>query len=262
MYPGSRTRGMRRNKTGGAWSPAFLFAAGEQGGWWDPSDFLTMFQDTAGTTPVTATGQSIALIRDKSGRGNHRTQATAGSRPTLQQDASGFYYLSYDGVDDFMVTGSVDFTGTNKASIVTGIYKTSDATTQVVLELSADASATPAFNIIIPTAALYRARFTGTLSATIDSGTATAPIAAVVTAAADIAAPSQLIRVNGAQVSGATTMGAGNFSNNPIYFGRRAGASLPFAGREYQTIIRGAASTADAISQAERFVGLRAGIAL
>lgn len=43
-----------------------LFAAGEQGAWYDPSDFSTMFQDGAGTTPVTAVGQSVGLILDKS----------------------------------------------------------------------------------------------------------------------------------------------------------------------------------------------------
>lgn len=32
--------------------------------------------------------------------GNHRTQATAASRPTLRQDASGFYNGELDGVDD------------------------------------------------------------------------------------------------------------------------------------------------------------------
>lgn len=65
----------------GGFSPATLFSAGEPGGWYDPSDLSTMFQDTAGTTPVTATGQTVGLLLDKSGRGNHLTQATAASRP-------------------------------------------------------------------------------------------------------------------------------------------------------------------------------------
>lgn len=43
-----------------------LFAAGEQGVWLDPSDLTTMFQDRAGTTPVTADGQTVGLILDKS----------------------------------------------------------------------------------------------------------------------------------------------------------------------------------------------------
>jgi hypothetical protein len=47
-------------------SPLTLFAAGEQGYWLDASDFSTMFQDDAGTTPVTAVGQSVGLWLDKS----------------------------------------------------------------------------------------------------------------------------------------------------------------------------------------------------
>lgn len=45
---------------------AMLFGAGEQGFWFDPSDIATLFQDTAGTTPVTATGQTVGLLLDKS----------------------------------------------------------------------------------------------------------------------------------------------------------------------------------------------------
>lgn len=47
-------------------SPKALFAAGEQGVWYDPSDFSTMFQDAAGTTPVTAVEQPVGLMLDKS----------------------------------------------------------------------------------------------------------------------------------------------------------------------------------------------------
>lgn len=85
-----------------------LFANNEQGAWYDPSDFDTMFQDSTGTTPVTAVGQSVGLILDKSGRGNHASQATSAARPALQQDAGGKYYLNFDGVDDFLGSGTTD----------------------------------------------------------------------------------------------------------------------------------------------------------
>jgi len=49
-----------------SFSPADLFKLGEQGAWYDPSDLTTMFQDRAGTTPVTADGQPVGLILDKS----------------------------------------------------------------------------------------------------------------------------------------------------------------------------------------------------
>lgn len=82
--------------------PATLFVGGIQGGWWDPSDFTSMFQDTAGTVPITAAGQVVARINDKSGNNNHLLQATAGNRPTIQQDGNGLFYLDYDGTADLM----------------------------------------------------------------------------------------------------------------------------------------------------------------
>ena len=48
------------------YSPRELFAANEPGAWYDPSDLTTLFQDSAGTTPVTAAGQVVGLVLDKS----------------------------------------------------------------------------------------------------------------------------------------------------------------------------------------------------
>jgi hypothetical protein len=50
----------------GGFSPAVLFANNEPGVWYDPSDLSTLFQDTAGTAPVTTPGQTVALMLDKS----------------------------------------------------------------------------------------------------------------------------------------------------------------------------------------------------
>ena len=47
-------------------SPAALFSAGEQGAWYDPSDYNTLFTDSAGTTPVTGVEQFVGLMLDKS----------------------------------------------------------------------------------------------------------------------------------------------------------------------------------------------------
>ena len=43
-----------------------LFAGGKQGVWLDPSDLSTMFKDAVGTQPVTANGDPVGLILDKS----------------------------------------------------------------------------------------------------------------------------------------------------------------------------------------------------
>lgn len=62
-----------------------LFANGEQGFFYDPNDLTTLYQDAAGTIPVTAAGQPVGLMKDKSGRNNHASQTVSASRPILQQ---------------------------------------------------------------------------------------------------------------------------------------------------------------------------------
>lgn len=47
------------------WNPRALFALGEQGVIYDPNDLSTLWQDSAGTTPVTAAGQPVGLMLDK-----------------------------------------------------------------------------------------------------------------------------------------------------------------------------------------------------
>lgn len=81
---------------------AAMFASGEQGVWYDPSNLSSMFQDSAGTIPVTALGQPVGRILDQSGRGNHATQAMAAARPLLQQDAYGKRNLAFNGTSSFM----------------------------------------------------------------------------------------------------------------------------------------------------------------
>jgi hypothetical protein len=60
---------------------ALLFSSNEPGFFYDFDDWSTLFQDTAGTQPVTAANQGVALALDKSGNGNHATQATTAARP-------------------------------------------------------------------------------------------------------------------------------------------------------------------------------------
>ncbi len=48
------------------YSPLSLFSASEPGVWYDPSDLSTLFQDSAGTKPVTTVEQPVGLMLDKS----------------------------------------------------------------------------------------------------------------------------------------------------------------------------------------------------
>lgn len=65
------------------WTPDEIFAVpGTTGYWHDPYDPTTLFQDSAGTIPVTSDGDPIGLMLDKSGNGIHAYQTISGSRPT------------------------------------------------------------------------------------------------------------------------------------------------------------------------------------
>ena len=91
-------------------NPASMFSSGERGAWYDFDDFGTMFQLSNGTTPVTAVGQPVGRVNDKSGNGKHLTQATAAARPltnnvssVLGMSGASMSRIIYDWVDDALL---------------------------------------------------------------------------------------------------------------------------------------------------------------
>lgn len=256
-------RGPFDQKLVNRFSPASLFAAGEQGAWYDPSDLSTLFQDAAGTIPVTASGQPVGRMLDKSGRGNHATQATATARP-IYTEAGGLRYLAFAGVDDFMVTGAVNFTATDKMTSWAGVRKLSDAARSMLFEMgnsSAGAVRMEAPNSVGVGNYLFASGGTN-----IGAGIATmngyaAPISNVLSGTSDIASDVAILRINGAQVgSGVADQGAGNYGNLPIYIGARNGASLFLNGNLYGLILRGVTSTAAQVQQTEAYLGVKTGV--
>ena len=239
-----------------------LFSQGEQGLWLDPSDFSTLFQDSAGTTPVTAVEQPVGKILDKSGRGNHATQATSVSRPILRQDANGKYYLFFDGIDDSLATAAINFTSTDKMTVFAGVRKLSDAASGILLELGVSPSSA-AFNLAAPSgaAANYAFRSGGSVfPSSVAVTTYTAPITNVLCCIGGIAEDIATTRVNGAQAGvNAADQGTGNYANAVLYIGRRGGTTLPFNGRLYSLIVRGAQSSDSQIVSAESYVNSKTG---
>src|SRR5690554_607714 len=69
-----------------------LYGNGEQGAFYVPKPQVlgqqVLFQDAAGTTPVTAPGDPVGLMLDLSGNGNHATQEVAGARPVYRTDGT------------------------------------------------------------------------------------------------------------------------------------------------------------------------------
>jgi len=66
-----------------------FFSNGEAGAAYAFPDLSSLYQDAAGTVPVTAIGQQVYRVNDISGRGNHLLQATALARPRLGRTPAG-----------------------------------------------------------------------------------------------------------------------------------------------------------------------------
>ena len=432
-----------------AFSPLSLFAASEPGAFYDPSDMSTLFQDSAGTVPVTAVEQPVGRILDKSGRGNHATQATTTKRPVLSRlvnllnkTAAGatwqatakteipnyfgedvgfslyqdgvyygdspclvgtvsvsagakltatvlidmstvtgnavtvgllcFYqgggaglaravltragavsvgyvynitevevagvllygsvyrisvsarlsqasasiriyceatdlasavwghpqityasdahlpyqrvntatdydadpakfpaYLRFDGVDDAMQTGNIDFTGTDKMTVWAGVTPGSVAANAMLLELS-DISNTNdgSFKLLVPETygdPVISSSSRGTSANASDQGVFSTTISTasplVISTAHDISGDRTTLSVNGVAYSPAIgDKGAGDFGNYPLYIGARAGTSLYFNGHLGCLIIRGAYSTESQIEATELYMKKKVGM--
>ena len=346
---GIRGLGIARFK----FNPISWFLKGEPGAWYDPSDLTTLFQDSAGTIPVTAVEQPVGLMKDKSGRGNHAFQATAGNRPVLSArvnlllatatlstqsvtssattytlsftgtgtvalsgtatgalsagtntftatagtltltvsgsvtladlrptnsgallpayqrvntasdyDTIGFpLYLKANGTSSAMSTNSIDFTSTDKMTVVTGVRKLSDANMFIVefsfnIDLNAGVFGVQSF---IDSKIYAHSKGTSLISAsTLVLGTVDTR---VITEQANISVPLVLIRANGLQASSSSAnQGTGNFGNYPLYLFARAGTSLFFNGQFYGAIIRGAQSDTASVIQTEQYMAQKTGI--
>jgi hypothetical protein len=251
---------------GRSFSPISLFRNSEQGVWYDPSDFSTMFQDAAGTTPVTAVEQPVGRILDKSGRGNHATQSTPTSRPVLKQDETGRYYLLFDGTDDGLATATIDFTATNKMTVFAGVRKLVTQTGYIVGP-NADVQTTNGTFALFADgtsgANSYRTRQRGTIATVAETGnTFPSPATNVVTTICSISDDILRLRVNGSEVSQSTAdQGTGNFTATVLQIGLRRIIinEFPFNGRIYSLIVRGAESTAHQITNTETWVNARTG---
>lgn len=82
-----------------------LFSNGQQGVLYEPWDKTSLWQDEARTVPVTANGDPVRVMLDKSGNGNHAVAPNSSSRAIYQTDGI-LHWLKFDGVDDSMSTST------------------------------------------------------------------------------------------------------------------------------------------------------------
>ena len=89
------------------WTPLQLFLAGEQGAIYIPMPIVNgvqaLFQDAAGTVPVTADGDPVGRMLDQSGNGNHAIQTVSANRLIYRTDGT-LHWLEHGGVNTFLLT--------------------------------------------------------------------------------------------------------------------------------------------------------------
>ena len=243
-----------------------LFSAGEKGVWFDAGDLSTMFQDVAGTIPVTATGQYVGKWLDKSGNGNHAVAAANNTtRPIYQIDTEGNPNVTFTkSPTTQLFTPAINFTATAQMTTCIGIHVTDSSSAGIPIVLGSDiSSVNGSFLIGAPSStadhSLYL-RGTSTLQARVANIVDGDDI---ITGLFDISQATKELeiipRLNFVQITGSgitwtgTDAGTGNFGNLPLYIGSGAGLTNPFGGKIYQIIVRGALSTTTQVYQIETF---------
>lgn len=127
----SLTNGLSLTSAGGGFSPSSLSPAA----WYDPADLTTLFQDSAGTTPVTANNDPVGKILDKSGNGNHLIQAGASDRP-LYKTSGGLHWLEFDGASDYLSIVSMTATdGSGHHCSAAAVYFDTITGTQIAVDM-------------------------------------------------------------------------------------------------------------------------------
>lgn len=249
-----------------------LFANNEQGFAYDPNDLTTMFQDAAGTIPVTGAGQPVGLIRDKSGRNNHASQTTSASRPILQRNATtGAYYLAFDGADDFLSapktnmkflhngSGASTFVGyTPLSSVYHTIINTGNLGNAAVIGAAIAQDDRVGLGNILNTISSG----SGALHVNNTVATGISNASRVVTV--KNITGSHIVRCNAVQLLSTSTetgVASQNESTNDLWIGR-APAGLPLNGRIY-SLIGISRITTDAETKAlEKLIAKNTGVAL
>jgi len=238
------------------------------------SGILTVQRNYRVAVTVTSNSAPRSVLADM-GTTTFAITATTGSKTTTQFVGAGSNFVIYItgatagesfSVDNISVKEITNANlGADKITLCAGVRKLSDATVQILYELSANVNSNNgAFNAApgysgsgSGVGAYWSVVSKGTTGVSATSGaTFPAPQTAVQTHIGNISGDSLLLRINGAQVASNTAdQGTGNYGNYPAYFFQRnSPVGLRFTGYEYGNIAVGKLLTADQLRALETYM--------
>lgn len=246
--------------------PSTLFAGGKQGVWYDPSDLTTLFKDAAGTQPVTADGDPVGLIRDKSGNNNHATQKVSAARPTYRTNGV-LHWLKFDGVDDNLKATAFNMSNHADLSAFVAAQREVDHTSMVA-EFGTNSYSGSFYLVAGSDIGItgWATKGHGSVSAQVEQIAKiniTAPETSVLSIYHSI--PNNLSTITRNKVAGISATGdkgSGNFGNHVLYIGSREGNNLFFNSRLYSFIISGGQATTGEVADVEQYLATKSGVTL
>lgn len=235
-----------------------LFSPSEKGFAYDFSDLSTMFQDTAGTIPVTAVDQLVARVNDLSGNGNHLIQSTSGSRPLLKKDSKG-YYLLFDGTSKTMQTsGTVDLSGLLLLTTFASLSR-DRSTTEIIFETSSNYNLNAGAMMLAFDTSLISFSFLGASAANYTLFNVSTTTGGVFTTTSNLTLSSNKIttfRKDGVSQAAADRVDSPSvpLTNQTLYVGARAGASYYLQTKFRALVCIGKTVTTTDIERLENFL--------
>ena len=248
-----------------AFNPLSLFTGGKQGVWYDPSDKSTLFQDVAGTVPVTKDGDHVALMKDKSGNGNHAVQTVSASRPVYKTDGA-LHWLEFDGADDSMkITLSKALSLSGELTVATGI-KSLATSISMIIEQGANYGTANAFYMADHGNSyeyLGRGNRAGTYEdvCLVNTGLRNTVIISEQAINSGVAA-SLSVNNLAPSLSRSTTFGGGGFGTHDIYIGSRQGSMFMYKGEIHGIVIVDSILSNDSKAGLKNYLATKSGVTL
>lgn len=244
---------------GGFNAPSY-FVNGEKGFVHDHTDPTKLFQNSNGTTAVTADGDPYGYVTDLSGCGSPAIQATSARRPTFNTGGNrGTFNTSR------LSTAAINLTAGDEFTLILSFRNTGSASAVIVESSSNINTIGNVGSMLISVGTTGGISFGGRGDSTTGSrttATITRPYERVAECFWDLSQAALVDeispRINGAVPSltdGLGPLGGGNLGNYAFNFGARANDTIPMSGALYRVFGINRALTADERAAVETWVG-------